>query len=101
MSPKAKNAPNYASRPAPQEQKRRPQDHPPPRRRETYRRSIHMLNFTYEDDITIKNKHVAGISRTFYLSTETISGSPQSRQTISLNAFWPGWRIIIIKYCYR
>jgi hypothetical protein len=24
--------------------------HPPPRRRETYRPSIHMLNFTYEDD---------------------------------------------------
>jgi hypothetical protein len=33
-------------------------DHPPPRRRETYRRSIHMLNFTYEDNI--KNKYVAG-----------------------------------------
>jgi hypothetical protein len=43
-------------------------DHSPPKRRETYRGSIHMLNFTYEDAIKIKNKHVAGISRTFYLS---------------------------------
>jgi hypothetical protein len=57
---------------------------PPPRRRETYnryRQSIHMycmLNFTYEDDLKIKNKHVAGVSRTFYLSTETISSSPIS-----------------------
>jgi hypothetical protein len=38
-----------------------------------------MLNFTYEDHIKIKNKHVAGISRTFYLSTETISRPPQCR----------------------
>jgi hypothetical protein len=38
--------------------------HPSPRRRETYRRSIHMLNFTGEDDIKIKYKQVAGISRT-------------------------------------
>jgi hypothetical protein len=59
-------------------------DHPPPRRREMYRRSIHMLNCTYEDDIKIKKKHVAGISRTFYLSTETISRLPQSRETIPL-----------------
>jgi hypothetical protein len=56
-------------------------DHPPPRRRETYRRSIHMLNFTYEGNIKIKNEHVA---RTFYLSTETISRPPQSRETIPL-----------------
>jgi hypothetical protein len=43
-----------------------------------------MLNFTYEDNIKIKNKHAAGISRTFYLSTETISRPPQSRETIPL-----------------
>jgi hypothetical protein len=43
-----------------------------------------MLNFTYEDDIKIKNKHVEGISRTFYLSTETISRPPKSRETIPL-----------------
>jgi hypothetical protein len=61
-----------------------PPDHPPPRRRATYRRSLHMLIFTYEDDIKIKNYHVAGISRTFYLSTETISRPPQSRETIPL-----------------
>jgi hypothetical protein len=48
-------------------------DHPPPRRRETYRPSIHMLNFTNEDDNYIKNKHVLGISRTYYLSIQTIS----------------------------
>jgi hypothetical protein len=41
-------------------------------------RSIHMINFTYEGDIKIKNKHVAGISRTFYLSTETTSRPPHS-----------------------
>jgi hypothetical protein len=44
-----------------------------------------MLNFTYEDDIKIKNKHAVGISRTFYLSIETISRPPQSRETIHLN----------------
>jgi hypothetical protein len=43
-----------------------------------------MFNFTYEDDIKIKNKHVAGISRTFYLSIETISRPPRSRETIPL-----------------
>jgi hypothetical protein len=55
-----------------------PADRPPPRRRETYRyrRSLHMLIFTYEDDIKIKNYHVEVISRTFYLSTETISRLP-------------------------
>jgi hypothetical protein len=37
-----------------------------------------MLKFTYTDDIKIKNEHVAGISGTFYLSTETISRPPQS-----------------------
>jgi hypothetical protein len=47
-------------------------------------RSIHMLNVTYEDDLKIKNEHVAGVSRTFYLSTETISRPPQSRETIPL-----------------
>jgi hypothetical protein len=59
-------------------------NHPPLKRRETYRRSIHMSNFTYEDDIKIKNKHVAEISMTFYLSIETISSPPQSRETIPL-----------------
>jgi hypothetical protein len=43
-----------------------------------------MLNFKYEDDIKIKNKHVPGMSRTFYLSKETISRPPQSRETIPL-----------------
>jgi hypothetical protein len=43
-----------------------------------------MLNFTYEDGFKIKNKHVAGVSRTFYLSTETIRRPPQSRETIPL-----------------
>jgi hypothetical protein len=43
-----------------------------------------MLNFTYEDDIKIKSKHVAGISRTFHLSIETLSRPPQSRETIPL-----------------
>jgi hypothetical protein len=46
-----------------------------------------MLNITYEDDIKIKSKHVAGISRTFHLSIETLSRSPQSRETIPLNYF--------------
>jgi hypothetical protein len=40
---------------------------------------------TYEDDIKIKNKHVEGISMTFYLSIETISRPPQSSATIPLN----------------
>jgi hypothetical protein len=43
-----------------------------------------MLNFTYEDDIKIKNKHVAGISRTYYLPIQTISRPLQSRETIPL-----------------
>jgi hypothetical protein len=46
-----------------------------------------MLNFTYEDELKIKNKHVAGVSKTFYLSTETISRPPQTRETIPLNLF--------------
>jgi hypothetical protein len=46
-----------------------------------------MLNFTYEEDIKIKNKYVAGISGTFYLSTETISRPHQSRVTIPLILF--------------
>jgi hypothetical protein len=64
--------------------------HPPPKRRvakKRYRRSTHMLNFTYEDDVKIKNKHVPGVSRTYYLSIETISRPPQSRETIPLK----GW----------
>jgi hypothetical protein len=43
-----------------------------------------MLIFTYEDNVKIKNKHVAGISRTIYLSTETISSPPQACETIPL-----------------
>jgi hypothetical protein len=43
-----------------------------------------MLNFTYEDDVKIKNNHVAGVARTYYLSIETISRPPQSRETIPL-----------------
>jgi hypothetical protein len=69
------------------------QVHPPPRRRETYkwyRRSIHKLNFTYEDDFKIKNKHAAGVSTTFYLSPETISRPPQPRETIPLSGALSG-----------
>jgi hypothetical protein len=44
-----------------------------------------VLNFTNEDDIKIKNKHVAGLSMTYYLSIKTISMPPQSRETIPLN----------------
>jgi hypothetical protein len=36
----------------------------PPRRRDMHRPSIPMLNFTYEDDLTIKIKYDAGTSRT-------------------------------------
>jgi hypothetical protein len=43
-----------------------------------------MLNFTYEDNIKIKSKHVAGISKTFHQSIETHSRPPQSRETIPL-----------------
>jgi hypothetical protein len=39
----------------------------------------------YEDDIKIKYKQVVGISRTYYLSKETISRPPQSRETIPSN----------------
>jgi hypothetical protein len=39
--------------------------HPPTRRRETSPAKNTHFNFTYEDDIKIKNKLVAGISRTF------------------------------------
>jgi hypothetical protein len=49
-----------------------------------WRLSIHMLNFTSEDDFKIENKYVADISRTLNLSTDTISGPPQSRETITL-----------------
>jgi hypothetical protein len=59
--------------------------HPPPRRREKYGRSMHVLNFTYEDNIKIKYKQAAGISRTYYLSKETISRPLQSRETIPLS----------------
>jgi hypothetical protein len=37
---------------------------------------LHMLDFSYEDDIKIKNKHDAGISRTLYLSTGPSGGLP-------------------------
>jgi hypothetical protein len=40
--------------------------------------------FTYKYAIKIKNKHVAGVSRTFYLSKEIISRPPQSRETIPI-----------------
>jgi hypothetical protein len=50
-----------------------------------------MLNFTYVDDIKIKNTHAAGISMTFYLSTETISRPPQSRETIPLIVISPNF----------
>jgi hypothetical protein len=71
----------------PQAPKRHPQAHfflgHPPKKNDAG--EAYMLNFTYEDDIKIKNKYVAGISRTFYLSTETFSRPPQSRETIPLN----------------
>jgi hypothetical protein len=78
--------------PAPQEQKRRPQEQifpgsPSSWRRETRqrcRRNIHMLSFTYEDEIKIKSKHVSGIPRTFHLPIETLSRPPQSRETVHL-----------------
>jgi hypothetical protein len=53
-------------------------------RRKSDTGEAYILNFTYEDDLKIKNKHVAGVSRTFYLSTETISRPPQSREPIPL-----------------
>jgi hypothetical protein len=34
--------------------------HPPPRRRETYRPSIQMLNFTYDDNFKNKIKYCRG-----------------------------------------
>jgi hypothetical protein len=43
-----------------------------------------MLNFTYEEDIKIKNKYGAGNYGTSYLSTETISRPPQSLEKIPL-----------------
>jgi hypothetical protein len=43
--------------------------HPPPRRREAYWPSIHMLNFTNEDDLITKIKYGVGTSRTINLST--------------------------------
>jgi hypothetical protein len=52
-----------------------------------------VLNFTYEDNIKIKNKYVAGISRTFYLATETISRPSQSGETIYLSIVDSGWKI--------
>jgi hypothetical protein len=45
-----------------------------------------MLNFTYADNLKIKNKNIAGVTRAFYLSTETISRPPQSRETIPLSS---------------
>jgi hypothetical protein len=44
-----------------------------------------MLNFTCEDDIKIKYKQAAGISRAYYLSKETNSRPPQSFETIPLS----------------
>jgi hypothetical protein len=49
-----------------------------------------MLNFTYEGDIRIENKYHAGISRTLYLFTETISRPPQSREIIPFNSLYLG-----------
>jgi hypothetical protein len=72
---------SLAGVPAPQEHTG---GHPRPAGRRC-QRSIHMLSSTYEDDIKIKNKHVAGISTTFYLSIETISRPSESRETIPLN----------------
>jgi hypothetical protein len=47
---------------------------------------IFITSFKYEEEIKIKYKQVAGISRTYYqpISVETISRSPQSRKTIPL-----------------
>jgi hypothetical protein len=62
-------------------------------------KSIHMSNLTYEDDIKIKSKHVAHISRTFYQSIETLSRPPQSHETSPLivshstGMFYPGFQI--------
>jgi hypothetical protein len=44
-----------------------------------------MLNFTYEDDIKIKNNFDAGIFRNLYLSNGITSRPSQSRDTIPLN----------------
>jgi hypothetical protein len=57
-----------------------------------------MINFTYEDDIEIKNKHVAGISITFYLPIEAFRRPPQSRETIHSSS---KFIIIIMKKIYR
>jgi hypothetical protein len=46
-----------------------------------------MLHFTFEEDFKIKNKYVAGISRTICLSTQTINRPPQSRETVPLGEF--------------
>jgi hypothetical protein len=73
-------------------------------RRKSEASKAHMLNFTYEDDIKFKNKHVAGISRTFYLSVETISRPPQSRETIPLSYMTlkidKKYRVLVLLYCY-
>jgi hypothetical protein len=47
-----------------------------------------MSKLTCEDEIKIKNKYVAGISRTFYLSIETINRPPQFRETIPLTTIF-------------
>jgi hypothetical protein len=49
-----------------------------------------MLNFTYEEDVKIKNKHVAGISRTFYLSIETIRRPSGGLPNLVRLSFKPG-----------
>jgi hypothetical protein len=51
------------------------------------RQSVHMLNFEYEDDIKMKIKNLASISRTLYLTTETISRPPNLHETIPLKWF--------------
>jgi hypothetical protein len=48
---------------------------------------INKFNFRYTDGFKIKNKYFPAISRTLYLSTETIRRPPQSHETIPLNQF--------------
>jgi hypothetical protein len=80
--------------------------HPPPRRRDTFRPSIHMWDFTHEDDIKIKNKYVAGTSRTtvyIYLLKPSTGLSHLGRLSLQTSAAdpEPARNIFYKKFCSR
>jgi hypothetical protein len=53
-----------------------------------------MLNFTHEDDIKIKNKHVAGISRAFFICPQKPSAGLPNLMRLSLYPRYLGFNLL-------